>query len=152
MAVDWLVIRNDYINGGGSYRKLAEKHGVSFSVLKDVAVKEKWKEAKEQQTNKIRTKAEQKTQEKISEALSEEAAAKSRIRLKLIRMAEKWIDTHDTEEALEDTNDYRRIVQSCVDMGVFDDGGIRVGEGREDDPLTKALKEEAERLQNGDID
>ena len=31
MAVDWLAIRNDYINGGGSYRKLAEKYGVPLS-------------------------------------------------------------------------------------------------------------------------
>lgn len=118
MAVDWLAIRNDYINGGGSYRKLAEKYGIPFSVLKDKAVGEKWKQAKEQQTNNVRTLTEQKTQEKISEALSEEAAAKSRIRAKLIRMAENWIDSQ--EDNVGDTSDYRRIVQSCVDMGIFD--------------------------------
>ena len=146
MAVDWLAIRNDYINGGGSYRKLADKYGINFSVLKDVAVKEKWKEAKEQQTNKIRTKAEQKTQEKISDALSDEAAAKARIRAKLIRMAESWIDGQT--DAVADTADYRRIVQSCVDMGVFNTDGGGTGDTREDDPLTKALKEEAERMQN----
>lgn len=118
MAVDWLAIRNDYINGGGSYRKLAEKYGIPFSVLKDKAVGEKWKQAKEQQTNNVRTLTEQKTQEKISDALSEEAAAKSRIRAKLIRMAENWIDSQ--EDNVGDTSDYRRIVQSCVDMGIFD--------------------------------
>lgn len=149
MAVDWLAIRNDYINGGGSYRKLAEKYGVNFSVLKDVAVKEKWKEAKEQQTNIIRTKAEQKTQEKISDALSDEAATKARIRAKLIRMAENWIDGQ--VDTVGDTADYRRIVQSCVDMGVFNEEVIKAGETREDDPLTKALKEEAERMQNGEL-
>jgi hypothetical protein len=31
-------------------------------------------------------------------------------------------------------------------MGVFDEDVIRVGESREDDPLTKSIKEEAERL------
>lgn len=118
MAVDWLAIRNDYINGGGSYRKLAEKYGVKFSVLKDKAVSEKWKDAKEQQTNAIRTKSEQKAQEKISDALAEEAATKARIRAKLIRMAENWIDGQS--DSMGDTADYRRIVQSCVDMGVFD--------------------------------
>ena len=60
MAVDWLTIRNDYISGGGSYRKLAEKYGISFSVLKDKAVSEKWKDAKEAHKNKVRTKTEQK--------------------------------------------------------------------------------------------
>lgn len=146
MAVDWLTIRNDYINGGGSYRKLAEKYGVNFSALKDVAIKQKWKDAKEEQTNKTRTKAEQKTQEKISEAMSDVAATKARIRAKLIRMAEDWIDQQ--ADSMSDTADYRRIVQSCVDMGVFDEDVIRVGESREDDPLTKSIKEEAERLSN----
>ena len=60
MAVDWNEIRNDYISGGGSYRKLAEKYGVSFSVLKDKAVSGKWKDAKDAHLNKIRTKVEQK--------------------------------------------------------------------------------------------
>ena len=118
MAVDWLAIRNDYINGGGSYRKLAEKYGVSFSVLKDKAVDGKWKEAREQQANKTRTKTEQKTQEKISDALSDEAATKARIGAKVIRMVEAWIDKN--AENAEDTGDIRRIVQSCVDMGIFD--------------------------------
>lgn len=150
MAVDWLAIRNDYINGGGSYRKLAEKYGVNFSVLKDVAVKEKWKKAKEQQTNEIRTKAEQKAQEKISDALSDVAATKARIRVKLIRMAEAWIDKQT--DAMGDTTDYRRIVQSCVDMGVFDEDITRAGDSGEDDPLTRALAEEAERLNHADIE
>lgn len=150
MAVDWLAIRNDYINGGGSYRKLAEKYGVNFSVLKDVAVKEKWKQAKEQQTNEIRTKAEQKAQEKISDALSDVAATKARIRVKLIRMAEAWIDKQT--DAMGDTTDYRRIVQSCVDMGVFDEDITRAGDSGEDDPLTRALAEEAERLNHADIE
>ena len=148
MAVDWLAIRNDYINGGGSYRKLAEKYGVSFSVLKDIAVKEKWKEAKEQQTNKIRTETEQKTQEKVSEALSEEAAAKSRIRLKLIQMAENWVGEQCGK--VNDPADYRRMVQSCLDMGVFDESVRMPGQNREDDPLTKALKELAEGMNDAD--
>lgn len=145
---DWLAIRNDYINGGGSYRKLAEKYGVNFSVLKDVAVKEKWKEAKEQQTNKIRTRAEQKAQEKIADALSEEAATKARIRAKLFQLAEDWVCKR--EEIGEDTNDYRRIVQCCMDMGVFDDNANKPGASREADPLSKALQELAEVLNYAD--
>lgn len=145
---DWLAIRNDYINGGGSYRKLAEKYGVNFSVLKDVAVKEKWKEEKEQQTHKIRTMAEQKAQEKIADALSEEAATKARIRAKLFKLAEGWVNQR--EEIGEDTNDFRRIVQCCIDMGVFNEEIIKAGEVQEADPLSKALKELAEGLNNAD--
>jgi hypothetical protein len=149
VAVDWLAIRNDYINGGGSYRKLAEKYGVNKDTIAQKAKSEGWREQRDIQTDKTKTETIQKTQEKISDALSDEAAAKARIRAKLIRMAENWIDCQ--VDAVGDTADYRRIVQSCVDMGVFNEEVIKAGETREDDPLTKALKEEAERLQNGEL-
>lgn len=144
MAVDWLAIRNDYINGGGSYRKLAEKYGVNKDVIANRSKQEKWIEQRATQADKTKTEAIQKTQEKISEAMSDVAATKARIRAKLIRMAENWIDQQ--ADSMSDTADYRRIVQSCVDMGVFDEDVIRFGESREDDPLTKSIKEEAERL------
>ena len=118
MAVDWLKIKNDYINGGGSYRQLSQKHGVSLRTLAKHASDEGWQEEKERHCNNIATSLQQKTAEKVSEALSDEAAAKVRIRGKLIRMAENWIDK--MEETIEDTGDYRRIVQSCIDLGVMD--------------------------------
>jgi hypothetical protein len=43
------------------------------------------------------------------------------------------------------------MVQSCLDMGVFDDAVRTSGETREDDPVTKALKEMAEGMQNGEL-
>lgn len=141
VTVDWLKIKTEYINGGGSYRKLAEKYGISFSVLKDRAVKEKWAEAKEQHTNKIRTKTEQKTVEKISEEISDEAAAKVRIRGKLIKMAENWVDAQ--LETVSDTNDFRRMVQSCIDLGVMD---VQDASGLDDDGLMRALGENAENI------
>lgn len=67
MAVDWLKIKNEYINGGGSYRKLAEKHGVSFDTLRRRAKRENWQDLREKQCHKIATKAAQKTAEKIAE-------------------------------------------------------------------------------------
>lgn len=150
MAVDWLAIRNDYINGGGSYRKLAEKYDVSFNTLQDRAKREDWKGQREQQHDKITTESRQKSEVKISDALSEEAAAKARIRLKLIKMAENWVDSQ--EGSVNDPADYRRIVQSCMDMGVFEPDSVNAGEQREDDPLTKALMEEAERLNHADFE
>lgn len=121
MAVDWLAIRNDYINGGGSYRKMAEKYSVPLRTIAHRAKEEKWQELKETHINSIATALQQKTEEKISDALSEEAATKARIREKLIKMAETWIDNQQNE--VHDPADYRRIVQSCVDMGIFDAKG-----------------------------
>ena len=140
MAVDWMTVKNDYINGGISYRKLAEKYGVSFAVLKDRAVKEKWAKEREQHANKIRTATEQKTVEKISDALSDEAALKVQIRAGLFRLAADWIGK---QEAVNDTNDFRRMVQSCCDLGVLD---VHEVSEIDDDGLLVALGNNAEGI------
>ena len=40
--MDWNKIKAEYIAGGTSYRKLAEKYDVSFSTLRKIAAKEQW--------------------------------------------------------------------------------------------------------------
>jgi hypothetical protein len=60
--VDWKQIKAEYIAGGTSYRKLAEKHGVSFSTLRKVAAKEQWTELR----NSVDTKNEQLLVDKIA--------------------------------------------------------------------------------------
>jgi hypothetical protein len=64
-TIDWISIKNEYLNTGISQRKLAEKYGVSFDTLKDKANKERWYEDKKKQHNKITTRTQQKTAEKI---------------------------------------------------------------------------------------
>ena len=152
MAVDWLAIRNDYINGGGSSRKLAGKYGVNKDTIAVKAKAEGWKEQRSAQTDKTQTKTIQQTADKISDALSdglaEEAKIKANIRLKLMQMAENWVG--DQCGKVNDPADYRRMVQSCLDMGVFDESVRMPGQTREDDPLTKALKELAEGMNDAD--
>lgn len=117
MAVDWLAIKTEYINGGISYRKLAEKYGVPFPTLRDRAAREAWKEEKKEQRNKVVTNTSQKTIEKISDALSnaavDEAAARAELRTGLFRLAADWVKS---QGKIEDTNDFRRMVQSCCDL------------------------------------
>lgn len=74
VTLNWTKIKNEYISGNISYRKLAEKHDVSFNTLKDRAVAEKWFEKRKEQHNKIETKTQQKTAEKIAERESDLAA------------------------------------------------------------------------------
>lgn len=50
---DWKKIKAEYIRGGVSYRKLAEKHGVSPSTLSKKAMKEKWADLRTQTGKKI---------------------------------------------------------------------------------------------------
>lgn len=74
LAVNWGKIRNEYINGYISYRKLAEKHEIPFNTLRDVALKENWFDKRKIQREKIVTKTAQKTAEKIAEQESDLAA------------------------------------------------------------------------------
>lgn len=63
---NWKKIKAEYIRGGTSYRKLAEKHGVSFSSIRRRAEKERWTD--------LRTQAEQKASIKIVESVASQDA------------------------------------------------------------------------------
>ena len=54
--MDWKKLKAEYIAGGTSYRKLAEKHNIPFGTLKRVALKEKWADLREQCKQKSATK------------------------------------------------------------------------------------------------
>lgn len=64
---DWIKIRNEYINGNISYRKLAEKHKVSFNTLQQKARDDKWFDKRKEQHDKIAENIRQKTAEKLAE-------------------------------------------------------------------------------------
>ena len=69
--VDWNKIRAEYIRTGLAYRKLAEKHGVSFNTLKNHAIAEKWYDLRLQKNQKTTTK----TIEALSDKESEQAVS-----------------------------------------------------------------------------
>ena len=64
--MDWNRIKAEYIAGGTSYRKLAAKHGVSFTTLTRTAQREDW--------IGLRQQAEDKAETKIINVLSEKKA------------------------------------------------------------------------------
>lgn len=64
--MDWKKVKAEYIRGGVSYRKLAEKYGVSFSSVRRRAEKENWTD--------LRTQAEQKLSTKIVEKVASQEA------------------------------------------------------------------------------
>lgn len=67
--MDWNKIKAEYIAGGTSYRKLAEKYSVSFSTLRKVAAKEQWTD--------LRNKAGAKRDTKIIDSVSQKEAKKA---------------------------------------------------------------------------
>lgn len=50
---DWKKIKAEYLRGGCSHRKLAEKYGVSVSTLSKVAMREKWSELRKETGMKL---------------------------------------------------------------------------------------------------
>lgn len=66
-VIDWLKIRNDYINGHISYKKLADKYNVSLKTLTAKAIKDEWYKKRIEQRNRIQAKLEQRTADKIVE-------------------------------------------------------------------------------------
>lgn len=61
--VDWRKIRQEYIRGGVTYKKLSERYGVSIDRLKKRASEENWKEARKG----VGTRVAQKVIEKVAE-------------------------------------------------------------------------------------
>ena len=54
--MDWKKLKAEYLAGGISYRKLADKHKVSFHTLRKVAAKEHWNDLRDETRAKAATK------------------------------------------------------------------------------------------------
>ena len=132
--VDWIKIKNEYINTQTSYRKLAEKYNVSRSTLEKKARKEKWSDYRKKQYGKMVAKVGQKTAEKIVNAevnrittlleLSDEA--QKQIKTSLGQLG-KYVDMFGNVSECDviDANKLRKLVASLKDLKDI----ISLGEG-----------------------
>ena len=93
LSVDWKKIKAEYIAGGTSYRKLAEKYGVSFSTLRKVAAKEQWTDLR----NKCGAKANTKIIEKLSDKSADKLSRVLDITDKLLDKLEQAIEELDIQ-------------------------------------------------------
>ena len=96
--MDWKKVKAEYIAGGTSYRKLAEKYGVSFSTLKEIARREKWTDLKE--------KAQLKADTKFADLLGEKQAKRS---AKISDVADMLLDKISTTLSIMDVVDSQSI-------------------------------------------
>ena len=88
--IDWNAIKSEYIGGGISQRKLAEKYGLMYHVVRNKAEVENWVE--------LREKAERKSNARITQKVAEAAAdnatiaenIKKTMLLRLQRIAENY--------------------------------------------------------------
>ena len=131
--MDWKRIKAEYIAGGTSYRKLAEKYGVSFSTLRKVAAKEKWTD--------LRNKAGAKADTKIIDTVSDKEADKA---TKINDVADKLLDKISTMiDKVHDTQGIKHISSALKDIkevkGFKTDADMREQEAR-----IKKLQKEAD--------
>ena len=88
--MDWKKIKAEYIAGGTSYRKLAEKYGVSRSKLQAIATREKWVD--------LQSQAQAKAESKIVDHIIEQSA---KIDTKYFSLVDKLMQR--AEEVIENT-------------------------------------------------
>ena len=125
-CTDWKKIKAEYIAGGTSYRKLAEKYGVSRSKLQAIATREKWVD--------LQSQAQAKAESKIVDHISKQSA---KIDAKYFSLVDKLMQR--AEEVIENTPVWQ--VNSIKEMatalkylkeckGVKSDADIREQEAR----------------------
>jgi hypothetical protein len=139
LLVSWQKIKAEYIAGGTSYRKLAEKHGVKFSALRNVAEKENWVELKAQ--------AQHKTNTKIVESISDKEAEKA---VDIVDVADRLLGKiTEVLDCVTSTQDIRHLTSALKDLkdikGIKSEADIREQEAR----IAKLQKEaQAEEKDN----
>ena len=87
-GVNWRKIKAEYIAGGISQRKLAEKYGVNRNLLMRIAARDKWTAKREAAEAKALEKVEQKT----AEAVADNAVTLERVKAKLLARLESMVD------------------------------------------------------------
>lgn len=123
--MDWKRIKAEYIAGGTSYRKLAEKYGVSFNTLKTRAKEEQWYQLRQQKEHKTTT--------KIVESLSDKDAEKA---VDIIDVADKLLGKiSELMDAIPlDTQSMKHLTSALKDLkeikGFKSDADMREQEAR----------------------
>lgn len=133
--MDWKRIKAEYIAGGISLQKLAEKYGVSFSTIQKKSMEEKW--------GNLRKKSRRKEEEKIIDYVSSTEAQKA---IDIIDVADKLLEkiTEIMDSAVTGTQSIKNLTSALKDLkeikGFKSDADMREQEAR----IAK-LRKEAEK-------
>ena len=105
---DWQAIKTEYITTNTSYRKLAQKYGLSHVQIGNVGKEEKWVELRRQHLDKTLAK----TVEKISQQEANRAARIHTVADKLLNKIEAMVDS----ERPLDTKGIRALTAAVKDL------------------------------------
>jgi len=145
-VADWLAIKAEYCSTNISYRKIAEKYGISFNTLKDRAIREGWKEQRDTTHNKIATTTQQKIVVKVSnheaDRLTRLLGVGDLLADKLEQSA-KQLGTYTIlkrkgERVVEDDEGNRRVVEDTEEIAVPCESIINTADAKR---LASALKD-----------
>ena len=138
--MDWKRIKAEYIAGGTSYRKLAEKYGVSRSKLQAVATREKWVDLKSQ--------TQAKTESKLVESISDKESKKA---TDIVDVADKLLEKISTLiDTVKDTQGIKHISSALKD--IKDIKGFKTdADMREQEARIAKLHKEAEKVDDSDV-
>lgn len=132
---EWLKIKTEYITTDTSYRKLAEKYGVSHVQIARRGKDEKWVELREQYVSKTIAK----TVEKISEKQAKQAAKVGDLADKLLVKLEQAIDELDLQVTTHKIKTETGSTEQTTEFRVAEPGGTVDRAGLRQ--LAAALKE-----------
>ena len=141
--MDWKKIKAEYIAGGTSYRKLAEKYGVPFSTLKEHARREKWTD--------LRDKARYKADTKFANLMGEKQANRS---AKINDVADMLLDKIIEMLGSKDygVNGVKQLTSALKDIkdikGIKSDIDLREQEARIDKLRKDAMEEDTDKTVN----
>ena len=116
--MDWNAIKAEYIAGGTSYRKLAEKHGVSFTTLTRTAQRENWVGLRQQSEDKVTTNiVNNVTKTKTKNAIKLETVADKALE-KIYELLEVANDTQSLKQITSALRDIKEVkgIKSAADM------------------------------------
>ncbi len=103
---DWKRIKAEYLAGGTSYRKLAEKYGEPRSNIERRAKAEKWTE--------LRRRAEGKAEAKIIDSVSTKEAKKA---VDIIDVADQLLlRAAELMETVSDTQSFKQLTSAIKDL------------------------------------
>ena len=132
--MDWKRIKAEYIAGGTSYRKLADKYEVKFSALRNVAEKENWVELKAQ--------AQHKSDIGLVDAVSAKGVKKA---VNIIDVADKLLKKIGAlADIVGDADSIKKLTSAIKDLK--DIKGIKSeADMREQEARIKALEEQSKK-------
>ena len=119
---DWQKIKTEYITTNTSYRKLAEKHGISYQAICRRSQAEQWSEHREQHMNKTVTKAinriSDKQVDRAANLISVSDLLLAKVKSLLETDAEVLIDTQSMKHISGVLKDIKEIqmIRSDADM------------------------------------